>query len=259
MEENSHKIAILSDIHANLEAFLAVLDKLEEMEITQAVCLGDIVGYNANPKECLDIVRAIDFLGIVRGNHDEYVGQDKPLFGFNPNAALAVEWTRQQLTDDDRKWLASLPYEMEIRRVGTGMRPFRIVHGTLDVPQSWGYIFNKFQAISSFENQRPNPICFCGHTHIPIYFILDEKNETTPYAFEEDVPVEIKPNVKYLFNVGSIGQPRDDDSRAAFAIYDTKQNTVQLHRIEYDIETTQQKILDANLPRRLADRLPLGK
>ena len=90
--EDNRKIAILSDIHGNLEAFNAVLKKLQELEITQYVCLGDIVGYNANPKECLNITRSMNCLGVVRGNHDEYVGLDKPLLGFNPNAAFAVEW-----------------------------------------------------------------------------------------------------------------------------------------------------------------------
>ena len=258
MEHSNNKIAILSDIHANLEAFTVVLEKLQELEITQYVCLGDIVGYNANPKECLDLVRGLNCLGIVKGNHDEYVGTDQELLGFNPQAAFAVEWTRQQLTPEDRQWLASLDYEMEIKRLGTGMRPFRIVHGTLDNPKMWGYIFNRLHAIASMEYQRRNPVCFCGHTHMPIYFVQDENGVSSNF-FEEDKPVEIQPNTKYLFNVGSIGQPRDNDSRAAFAVYDPDASTVQLYRLEYDIKTTQEKILASGLPSRLAERLPLGR
>ena len=113
MESDNNKIAILSDIHANLEALTVVLEKLRELEITQYVCLGDIVGYNANPKECLDLVRSMNCLGIVKGNHDEYVGTDQELLGFNPQAAYAVEWTRQQL----QSLKTTLPFKFFIKAI----------------------------------------------------------------------------------------------------------------------------------------------
>ncbi|MBQ6472622.1 MAG: metallophosphoesterase family protein [Victivallales bacterium] len=246
--------AILGDIHGNLEAFQTVLAKTRELEVTQYVCIGDIVGYNANPKECLDMLRELKPLGVVRGNHDEYVGNERDLLGFNPAAALAVKWTRDQLTKDDRRWLAELPYEKQIFRFG--MAPFSIVHGTLDSPGMWGYIFNRLSAMASMQFQH-NDICFCGHTHMPMYFIKDAR-DTTTCMYQDGEPVKIQPNCKYLFNVGSVGQPRDGDPRAAFAIYRPDEATVELFRLEYDLATTQKKIRDAKLPDRLADRLAIG-
>lgn len=252
------KIALLADIHANLEAFNAVLEKMEEIGVTHYVCIGDIVGYNSNPKECLDKLRSLNPLATVRGNHDEYVGTNQSLLEFNPQAAAAVTWTRNQLNDEDRSWLANLKYVETVRRPGTGMAPFKIVHGTLDSPERWGYIFTKFAGELSMQNQKPEKLCFFGHTHIPLYFVEEDGNVYMK-SFLPDEPVEILPNNKYLFNVGSIGQPRDGDPRAAFTVYTPSDSTVQIYRIDYDIETCQQKILDAGLPVRLANRLADGR
>jgi predicted phosphodiesterase len=127
------KYAIIADIHANLEAFQVVLDDIEKQKCTHVACLGDVVGYNANPKECLDTVRAMN-IPCVKGNHDEYCSSDEALEGFNPHAAEAVNWTRRQLNAEDKKWLGDLKY---VRLVSS----FTIVHSTLDGPQRWGYVF----------------------------------------------------------------------------------------------------------------------
>ena len=252
------KIALLGDIHANLEAFNAVMDAIKPMEVTHYVCIGDIVGYNANPKECLDMLYALQPIAVVRGNHDEYIGTNQELLGFNPQAAFAVEWTRAQLKEDDRKWLAQLKYETTVRRMGTGMQPFRIVHGTLDTPSAWGYVLNRLTAANSMQYQTPNALCFCGHTHIPMFFVMEDNN-VEGFYFPENEPVVVKPNLKYLFNVGSIGQPRDGDPRGAFVIYTPDDSAIQLYRFDYDIATTQKKILAAGLPQRLAERLEFGR
>ena len=257
-DKQKNKIALIGDIHGNLEALNAVLEKAKELEITHYVCIGDIVGYNANPKECLDIVRSLKPIACIMGNHDEYVATNHDLLGFNFQAAKAVEWTRKQLTDDDKKWLAALKYKQIVRLPGTDMEPFVIVHGTLDNPQSWGYIFTRLQAVASMENQMPFKLCFCGHTHVPVFFRQDD-TDTIAYSYPEGFPVEIQPNVKYTFNIGSIGQPRDTDPRAAFTVYTPSNNTVQLYRVEYDIETSQAKIREAGLPQKLADRLAEGR
>ena len=136
------RYAIIADIHANLEAFNVVLADAKAMNCTHYACLGDVVGYNANPKECLDMVRAMD-IPVVKGNHDEYCSSETDLEGFNPHAQEAINWTRNQLTDDDRKWLRDLRY---IRLVAS----FSIVHATLDGPQKWGYVFDKLAAAASF-------------------------------------------------------------------------------------------------------------
>ncbi len=158
------KYAILADIHGNLEALQVVLEDCKAQGVTHYACLGDVVGYNANPKECLDIIRGMG-MPCVKGNHDEYCSTDTALDGFNAHAAEAVEWTRQQLTTDDRQWLRDLKY---LRLVAN----FTIVHATLDVPQRWGYVFDKLAAAASFTYQNTS-VCFFGHTHVPVAFIRD--------------------------------------------------------------------------------------
>ena len=135
----------MADIHANLEAFEAVLRDALQQGCTHHAFLGDFVGYCADPKVCLNTVRAMNS-PCVKGNHDDYCSADAPLDGFNPKAAKAVQWTRNQLTEDDRKWLQSLPYVLRVEN-------FTIVHATLDGPQRWGYVFDRLAAASSFAYQ----------------------------------------------------------------------------------------------------------
>src|SRR6185503_7809897 len=158
------KYAILADIHANLEALQAVLQDMKLQGCTHAACLGDIVGYNANPKECLEIIREMN-IPCVKGNHDEYCSGEEPLGGFNANAAEAVNWTRKQLTKDDKRWLRNL----NLVQVVDG---FTIVHATLDDPPLWGYVFDKMAAVAHFKYQTTH-LCFFGHTHVPLAFVSD--------------------------------------------------------------------------------------
>jgi predicted phosphodiesterase len=239
------KYAIIADIHANLEAFQVVLDDIQKQKCTHIACLGDVVGYNANPKECLDIVRQMN-IPCVKGNHDEYCSIDEELEGFNPNAAEAVMWTRQQLNDDDRKWLRDLKY---VRLVSN----FTIVHATLDQPQRWAYVFEKLDAAASFTYQN-TAVCFFGHTHVPLAFIRDASVRGGTYS-----KFKVEPGRKYFVNVGAVGQPRDGIPKAGYVVYDMDEGSIELRRLEYDIATTQQKILNAGLPQRLADRLAIGR
>ncbi len=241
------KYAILGDIHANLEALNAVLARALAFGVEKFICMGDIVGYNANPTECIELVRQLEPVAVLRGNHDEYASSDNELVGFNPQAAGAVEWTREQLSQAHKQWLAELPMQVTLDPRVT------MVHATLDMPGKWGYIFDKWQAEASFNYQRTQ-ICFFGHTHVPIAFT--KFDQITSMNFTE---VELQPAHKYLINVGSVGQPRDGDPRAALAIYDTDERKVQLHRVEYDIATCQDKILRAGLPERCATRLESGR
>src|SRR5581483_10428558 len=153
------KYAIIADIHGNLEALQVVLEDAKQQRVTHYACLGDVVGYNANPKECLDIIRSMG-MPCVKGNHDEYCSADVGLEGFNPHAAEAVSWTREQLAEEDFVWLRELRY---VRLVAS----FTIVHATLDGPQRWGYVFDKLAAAASFTYQNTS-ISFFGHTHVPI-------------------------------------------------------------------------------------------
>ena len=239
------RFAVFADIHANLEALTAVIEDAEKNHCTHHVCLGDIVGYNANPRECVDIVRALD-CPVVKGNHDEQASIEREQTGFNALAEQAINWTREQLDDERKQWLRDL-------RMVRQVRDFTVVHATLDTPNKWGYIFNQLDAAASFSYQHTT-VCFHGHTHTPRVFVRE--TAVTSCAFDKQ---RIEQGKKYFINVGSVGQPRDGDWHAAYAIYHVEQAFVELRRIEYDIYTAQDKIVDAGLPQRLADRLALGK
>jgi predicted phosphodiesterase len=239
------KYAIVADIHGNLEAFQVVLEDIEKQKCTHIACLGDIVGYNATPKECLDTVRALN-MPCVKGNHDEFCSSDTPMEGFSPNAAEAGNWTRGMLTEDDRRWLRELKF---LRLVSN----FTIVHATLDAPQRWGYVFDKLAAAASFTYQN-TPVCFFGHTHVPVAFIRDSVVKGGTYS-----KFRVEPGRKYFVNVGAVGQPRDGNPKAAYVIYDIDEGSIELRRLDYDIPAAQKKILQAGLPARLAERLAMGK
>lgn len=239
------KIAIFGDIHANLEALQAVLADAEEQDCTSHVCLGDIVGYNANPSECLEIVQSLN-CPIVKGNHDSDAGGDHSLEMMNPTAARALTWTREQLTTEQREYLARLRM---VRQVGE----FTVVHSTLDQPNTWNYVTNKFDAMSNFSYQFTQ-VCFHGHTHVPRVFVRGTRVQDTPPEL-----VAIEDNMKYFINAGSVGQPRDGDWRASYVIYDTELKLIKFRRLEYDIQIAQQKIMAAGLPQSLADRLATGR
>lgn len=239
------KYAILGDIHANWEALCAVLADAKKQGVTNYVCLGDIVGYNASPIECLERVRELN-CPIVRGNHDHYCAIDDELEGFHPIAADVVDWTRKQLSAEQRQFLADLKY---VTRVET----FTIVHSTLDTPEMWGYVFDKLEADASFAYQSSS-LCFYGHTHVPLAFEKTDRVRVGLYS-----KIKILLGRKYFINAGSVGQPRDGDPRAAYATFDMVKNEVELHRVPYDFRVTQKKILDAGLPNRVASRLALGR
>jgi predicted phosphodiesterase len=239
------KFAIIADIHANLEAFEVVLEDIKNQNCTHIACLGDVVGYNANPKECLDIVRSMS-IPCVKGNHDEYCSSEEALEGFNPAAAEAVNWTRRQLTLEDRQWLRDLRYTRMVTS-------FTIVHATLDGPQRWGYVFDKLAAAASFTYQN-TAVCFFGHTHVPVAFMRDSIVRGGTYS-----KFKTEPGKKYFVNVGAVGQPRDGNPKSAYVVYDVFEGTIELRRLDYDIPKAQAKIRAAGLPERLAERLDYGK
>jgi predicted phosphodiesterase len=239
------RFAIFSDVHANLEALEAVLHDAKERECTDCVCLGDVVGYNANPHECLARVREMD-CPIVKGNHDEQASLVESSRDFNELAEHAIEWTREQLTDEDKQWLRDLPFQRQVR-------DFTIVHATLDTPAQWGYVFNNLDAAASFTHQ-DTAVCFFGHTHVPMAFIREDG--VRRLRVEQ---LTIDPSKKYFINTGSVGQPRDGDWRAAYCVYDVDSNSVEQRRIEYDLPVAQKKIIEAGLPELLAHRLGLGR
>jgi predicted phosphodiesterase len=239
------RFAIFSDVHANLEALEAVLRDAEERGATSYVCLGDVVGYNANPHECVQKIQKME-CPIVKGNHDEQASLTESSRDFNELAEHAIEWTRANLTAEDKQWLRDLRLERQVR-------DFTIVHATLDTPAQWGYVFNNLDAAASFTYQHTT-VCFFGHTHVPMAFIRDDG--VRRINLEQ---LQIDPGRKYFINAGSTGQPRDGDWRAAYCIYDSEKNVVELHRVKYDLDSAQKKIIKAGLPRLLAERLAIGR
>jgi predicted phosphodiesterase len=240
------KYAILGDIHANLEGLKAVLKDAEEQGVTHYACTGDVVGYNADPKACLQIIRSLN-CKVVQGNHDYYAACNESMELFTPMAQKSIRWTRKQLSAFDRKFLRNLPMIIDIEN-------FTIVHSSLNNPQRWNYIFKRRAADANFRNQF-NQVCFFGHTHVPLAFV--KGGGAIEKGFFEEL--KIRPGFQYLINVGSVGQPRDRNPKVAYAIYDQDKQVVHLRRVDYDMEETQRKIRAAGLPFRNALRLANGR
>jgi predicted phosphodiesterase len=239
------RFGILSDIHANLEALEAVLADARAQQCTHFVCLGDVVGYNADPSECVRMIQELD-CPVVKGNHDEQASIERSTEGFNELAEAAIGWTRDHLSVGEKTWLTELPLTRQVR-------DFTIVHATLDTPGQWGYVFNDLDAIASFTYQH-TALCFFGHTHWPTAFVRDDHVRRIATG-----QIMLSSGKKYFINAGSVGQPRDRDWRAAYCILDTDRQVVEQRRVKYDLATAQKKIRKSGLPERLADRLALGR
>ncbi len=240
------RIAILGDIHSNLDALEVVLADCRAQCVTDYLCTGDVVGYNACPHECLEIVRGLG-CPVMMGNHDFYVCSEQDLDDFNAAAAQVVEWTRRQLSEDEIAWLRALPFTKTVKGV-------TLVHSTMDNPESFGYVFDNLQAEANFIMQK-TPICFHGHTHCPMIY---ERTMSGVYRIDPQ-DFKLQMGRKYFINVGSVGQPRDGDPRATYVIYDNVEKTIQYRRLNYNIEAAQARIRAAGLPERLAARLAFGQ
>jgi len=231
------RIAVISDIHANLQALTAVLDDIVEQQADRIVCLGDIVGYGADPSACVDLVRERAAFSVL-GNHDAAVFSPQQRTYFNPLALEAVRWTADQLDRPQADWLRQLPYRVSFENM-------LFVHSSPRAPEEWDYVFSgmeaRMQGRHFFER-----LCFVGHSHVPGVYPLD--SDSGEYA----------PDSRYLINVGSVGQPRDGNPRSSYGLLDTVAGSYENRRVPYDVETAMQAILDRGLPRRLAQRLEVG-
>lgn len=241
----SKRYAIFGDIHSNLQALEAVYADAEDHDVNTFVCVGDIVGYNANPAECLEKVRST-CVAVVRGNHDHYVSHDECLEDFHPLAASVIDWTRCQLTKEQLQYLKNL-------RLSRMVDGFTIVHSTLDMPERWGYVIDVLDAEANF-NYQTSSVCFHGHTHVPVVFERD--GQVTRKTFTTHTT---RLGCKCFVNTGSVGQPRDGDPRASYVIYEPDRRRITLRRIPYDLGKTQEAIREVGLPDRLALRLEHGK
>ncbi len=239
---------ILSDIHSNLTALDAVLDKLRERNVGAYICLGDIVGYGPRPNQCCQRIRDLDATCII-GNHDEAVLKPGTEDWFNAYAAAAVLWTRAVLSEENTEFLRGLPEKQVIGE-------FTICHGSLEDP--WGYITEAYEAASTFELMT-TPVCFIGHSHCAEYYELDPDNPRPRRVQVTDAhTLTMAEGMQYIINPGSVGQPRDRNPRASCAAYDTEAGTVEIIRASYDIKLCQEEMLDHGLPPALAYRLMVG-
>ncbi|MDR1192482.1 MAG: metallophosphatase family protein [Verrucomicrobiales bacterium] len=239
------KYGIFSDIHSNLEALRVVLDDMVAQGVTHPICLGDIVGYNADPRACLRLVRELN-CPVIKGNHDEMVAETREARNFNALAGEGIAFSRKRLSDDDKRWLAALPMSL---RVGQ----FTVVHSSLDEPAKWNYVSTELEAESSFIYQN-TPLCFYGHTHVARIFAKYNGVRELP----RPARLELQRGTRYLINVGAVGQPRDHDWRASYVIYTPAENRIEYRRLAYDLARAQEKIRQAGLPEPLAVRIGMG-
>jgi predicted phosphodiesterase len=245
------KYLILSDIHSNMEALVAVLRHVKRKRFDRVVVLGDVVGYGADPNRTVDRVRRLKRKVIIRGNHDKVCSGLDSGEMFNRIALESAKWTQNKLLKENLTWLASLP-----RGPIDVDETFSISHGT-PVDED-AYIFGEIEALNIFRFFEL-PICFFGHSHFPVIFGLDSEALTTYIPRETTFRLKLRKDTRYLINPGSIGQPRDGDPRASFGIFDSGKLTMNIYRVPYKYEKTQKKIREAGLPRPLAERLALGR
>jgi diadenosine tetraphosphatase ApaH/serine/threonine PP2A family protein phosphatase len=242
------KYGILGDIHGNLSALRAVLDALEKEKVDVLLSVGDVVGYGAAPRECIALLRELDAV-VVKGNHDAACVGELDILYFNNYARSAVRWTQTILTEGDSRWLSSLPLFVDLEHAS-------VAHGTYCHPELFDYVQSTTDADPSLDAMQL-PVCFVGHTHYPVT-LLRLRDDPLRTAYTEDTEIDLSESHRALINVGSVGQPRDEDPRAAYAVFDSERERACIHRVPYDIEREAARIRGAGLPSALADRLFLG-
>ena len=240
------KYGILGDIHANLEALEAVLEDMDKQGVKKYVSVGDLVGYGANPIECIDIVRGRLKATVTAGNHDFAAVDKLNIDFFNAYARESALWTRKTLPEEHKAYIRSL-------KLVEYCDNFTVVHSTLYSPELFEYIQTSYDAHLSFE-QQTTPLSFMGHSHVPVNF-FKRKN----VSFNMDTEVKIDENTKIMVNVGSIGQPRDENPDAVSVVYDSDESLIRVGRVRYDVEKAARKIVSSGLPEILAERLKYGR
>jgi predicted phosphodiesterase len=243
------KLAVISDIHANSEALEAVLADIATQDVDEILCLGDIVGYGANPNECIDLVKKSCSL-VLLGNHDAAAVDLLSTQHFNIHAKIAIEWTMGNLTADSHSFLKTLPLK-ETRLSHT------FVHATPYEPNMWYYITSLEEAAFNFQFFDTD-FCFVGHTHIPIIIVLEDEKEVYVHQGETLKHGQLE-NVRFLINVGSVGQPRDRNPNSCYGILDSDAKTYTYHRVRYDVLKAQMKMRKIKMPEFLITRLVEGR
>jgi predicted phosphodiesterase len=240
------KWAVLSDVHGNLEAFQAVIVDLREERVEKVAFLGDVVGYGADPNDCLALLENLTDW-VVAGNHDYGSVGLTDIDAFNPSARSALLWTRDQLSAQNRNYLRGL---LLMRQRGE----ITFVHAAPNHPEEWNYIFTFPEAEEAFQSLTGS-LAFLGHSHRPFILAKGKDQEVRAIPHQEAV---LMPGIRYLVNVGSVGQPRDGHPQATYGLYDETEKKYRLKRVGYDVAAAQKKIIKAGLPRFLAQRLSQG-
>ena len=240
------RYAIVSDVHGNLEALETVLDNLQRTGYDLLLCLGDLVGYGPNPNECCQLIRETNGV-VIAGNHDWAAVGKTGIEYFNTFARMAIRWTSEVLSEENKAYLKGLP----LRWIEGDIL---MVHSAPSEPSLWNYVLSPEEACQEFRTFSER-ICLIGHSHQPVLFTQQEDG-CHKMGFEG---LKLNPDLRYIVNVGSVGQPRDGDFRAAACIYDTKRGFMELKRYAYDVRRTQEKMAEVKLPVYLADRLALGR
>jgi predicted phosphodiesterase len=242
------RFAFISDIHANLEALEAVLTDINKKGADEIICLGDVVGYGANPNECTETV-AKCCKSVLLGNHDAVATDLLTTQHFNVHAKIAIEWTTQALTSENRSFLAALP-------ISKTTDLLTMAHSTPYEPGMWYYITSLEEAAFNFQFFGTK-ICLVGHTHIPMIIVLD--GEEIYVHPEKQVSYTEREDRRLLINIGSVGQPRDRNPDSSYGILDTEEKVFALHRIPYDISKAQAKMKKIKMPDFLVNRLAEGR
>jgi diadenosine tetraphosphatase ApaH/serine/threonine PP2A family protein phosphatase len=240
------RVLIISDIHANFTALETVIS--EAGSIDAAWCLGDLVGYGPDPNECITRIRQLPGLQCIIGNHDLAALQQIPSETFNPEARTAILWTQKSLSESSKAFLDGLPEIITIENI-------TLAHGSPRHPV-WEYLLDPHTATLNFDFFE-TPHCFVGHTHLPVLYELKDASNSATLNIPEPNTITMLPK-RSIINPGSVGQPRDRDPRAAFAIYDTQINSWEYRRIEYDVHAVQERMIKANLPERHIQRIAAG-
>ncbi len=239
------KYGILGDIHANLEALEAVLEEMDRQGVEKHISVGDLVGYGANPCEVIKRIRDLGTV-VVAGNHDFAAVDKLNIDFFNTYARESALWTRRTLSEDDKNYIKSLKLVEQVTN-------FTVVHSTLYSPELFEYIQTSYDAHLAFEQQQ-SPLAFMGHSHVPVNFF---KRKNVSFNMETEVTVD--ESLKIMINVGSVGQPRDENPDAVCCVFDGDSSKVRMTRIRYDVEKASRKIIGAGLPEILAERLKYGR
>ncbi len=244
------RLAVIADIHGNMEALQTVIDDADQKGVHRYVCLGDIVGYGANPRECIAVVRSLPRLNTVLGNHDAAAVWDTSPYGMNKAAQQSIMWTMEQLREQDVAYIKSLPSV-----IGQGQLLFS--HANPYNSKAWRYVNSRKYAMRSFAGAQER-LLFVGHTHSPLLIARKNMLFLDFHKPKGNTIVPLHPDKRHIINGGSVGQPRDGDPRAAYCIVDTRKDVIEFYRLEYDLQETGRKIVEAGLPPYHARRLKKG-